>query len=153
MRTLPSGNLKNFCADVYPHLCVRALKTKSYINNRKLFHAEQVLSRITFNSTLRSRLTLKSKIAFTRTWKDILTVNHESRINKSLNHVSREKNSPNHASRQISARSKKMEAFSNPIKNDTILYPIEAPLWKLSFRKEEKVKEMLMVMTMKWTVY
>ena len=100
MRTLPSGNLKNFCADVYPHLCVRALKTKSYINNRKLFHAEQVLSRITFNSTLRSRLTLKSKIAFTRTWKDILTVNHESRINKSLNHVSREKNSPNHASRK-----------------------------------------------------
>ena len=91
MRTLPSGNLKNFCADVYPHLFVRALKTKSYINNRKLFHAEQVLSRITFNSTLRSRLTLKSKIAFTRTWKDILTVNHESRINKSLNHVSRKK--------------------------------------------------------------
>ena len=95
-----TGNLKNFCADVYPHLSVRALKTKRYINNRKLFHAKQVFSWITFNSTLRSRLTLKSKIAFTRMWKDILTVNHESQINKSLNHVSQGKNSPNHASRK-----------------------------------------------------
>ena len=77
MRTLPSGNLKNFCADVHPYLCARALKTKRYITNRKLFHAKQVPLRITFNSTLRSQLTLKSKIAFTRTWKDILTVNHE----------------------------------------------------------------------------
>lgn len=74
MRTLPSGNLKNFCADVHPYLCARALKTKRYITNRKLFHAKQVLLRITFNSTLRSQLTLKSKIAFTRTWKDILTL-------------------------------------------------------------------------------
>ena len=89
-----TGNLKNFLADVYPHLSVRELKTKKYINNPKLFHAKQVFSRITFNSTLRSRLTLKSKIAFTRTWKDLLTVNHESQINKSLNHVSREKIAP-----------------------------------------------------------
>ena len=57
----------------------------------EIISRKQVFSRITFNSTLRSQLTLKSKIAFTRTWKDILTVNHESRINKSLNHVSREK--------------------------------------------------------------
>ena len=41
MRTFPSGNLKNSCADVYPHLSARALKTKRYINNRKLFHANK----------------------------------------------------------------------------------------------------------------
>ena len=28
MKTLPSGNLKDFCADVYPHLSARALKTE-----------------------------------------------------------------------------------------------------------------------------
>ena len=56
-------------------------RSKRYINNLKLFHAKQVFS----------RLTLKSKIAFTRTWKDILTVDHETRINKSLNHVSQGK--------------------------------------------------------------
>ena len=60
MRTLPSGNLKNFCADAYPHLSARALKTKRYINNRKLFHAKQVFSRNMFNSTLRSQLAFKS---------------------------------------------------------------------------------------------
>ena len=79
-------------------ICLPVHWRQRYINIRKLFHAKQVFSWITFNLTLRSQLTLRSKTAFTRTWKDILTVNHESRINKSLNHVSREKNSPNHAS-------------------------------------------------------
>ena len=63
-------------------------------NEQKLIHAKHNDSRITFNSTLRSRVTSKSKNVFTWTRKRLNIGDHESRINKSLNHVSQESKKP-----------------------------------------------------------